>query len=145
MRRLTKKFLMPFCAMTLAVSSIAAYAPIAYASAISVPSLRWSYLTMIRGSMKVDDKNIVKISVACDSDAFDTDKIEAKCELQQLDGSWKTIKTWREENNSSCLLYHKEWAIAKNYSYRLKVTAYTYKDSVLLESATEYFDYGYYQ
>ena len=101
-------------------------------------------VTLIRGSMKVDDKNIAKISVACDSDAFDTDKIEAKCELQQLDGSWKTIKTWREENDSSCLLYHKEWAIAKNYSYRLKVTAYTYKNSLLLESATEYFDYGYY-
>lgn len=145
MKRLSKKILMPLCAMTLAASSIAAYAPVAYASTVSVPSPRWSYLTMIRGSMKVDDKNIAKISVACNSDAFDTDKIEAKCELQQLDGSWKTIKTWREENNGTGLLYHKEWAIAKNYSYRLKVTAYTYKDSVLLESATEYFDYGYYQ
>lgn len=136
---------MPLCAMTLAVSSIAAYAPVAYASTVSVPSPRWSYLTMIRGSMKVDDKNIAKILVACNSDAFDTNKIEAKCELQQLDGSWKTIKTWREENNSNSLMYDKEWAIAKNYSYRLKVTAYTYKDSILLESATEYFDYGYYQ
>ena len=144
MKQLSKKILMPLCAMTRAVSSVAAYVPITYASTVFSPSPRWSYLTMIRGSMKVDDKNIAKISVACDSDAFDTDKIEAKCELQQLDGSWKTIKTWREENDSSCLLYHKEWAIAKNYSYRLKVTAYTYKNSVLLESATEYFDYGYY-
>ena len=145
MRRLKKNILMPLCAMTLAVSSIATHAPIAYASAVSVPSPRWSYLNMIRVSMKVDDKNITKISVACSSHAFNTDKIAAKCELQQLDGSWKTIKTWKEENNGTDLLYHKEWAIAKNYSYRLKVTAYTYKDSVLLESATEYFDYGYYQ
>lgn len=145
MRRLKKTILMPLCAMTLAVSSIAAHAPIAYASAVSVPSPRWSYLTMIRGSMKVNDKNIAKILVACDSDAFDTDKIAAKCELQQLDGSWKTIKTWKEENSGNALLYDKEWAIAKNYSYRLKVTAYAYKDSVLLESVTEYFDYGYYQ
>lgn len=145
MKCVTKKILMPLCAMTLAVSSIVAYAPTAYAAAVSAPSPRWTYLNMIRGSMKVDDKNIAKISVACDSDAFDTDKIVAKCELQQLDGSWKTIKTWEEENDGSGILYHKERAIAKNYSYRLKVTAYAYKNSVLLESATEYFDYGYYQ
>lgn len=145
MKCLSKKIFMLLCAMTLTVSSIAIYDPVTYGSTVSVPSPRWSYLTMIRGSMKVDDKNIAKISVACNSDVFDTNKIVAKCELQQLDGSWKTIKTWKEENNSTCLLYDKEWAIAKNYSYRLKVTAYTYKDSVLLESATEYFDYGYYQ
>ena len=145
MRRLMKRILMPLFAMTLAVSSVAAYAPIAYASTTSRPSLRWSYLTIIRAGMDVNDRNIAKITVTVGSDIFDTNKIKAKCELQQLDGSWKTIKTWTEENDDSALMYDKEWAIAKKYSYRLKVTASAYKDSKLLETVTEYFDYGYYK
>ena len=39
----------------------------------------------------------------------------------------------------------KTYGIAKNYSYRLKITAKAYKDTKLLETVTETFDYGYYQ
>lgn len=144
MNCLRRKITMPLVAMTLATTSIVSYAPTAYASALVVPSPRWSYITMISADMEVDDWNAAQISVICNSDIFDTNRLKVKCELQQLNGSWKTIKTWTEENDDSTISFDKEWAIAKNYSYRLRVTVSAYKDSKLLETVTENFDYGYY-
>ncbi|MFT4105631.1 MAG: hypothetical protein QM657_07720 [Lacrimispora sp.] len=138
MKHLKKRFLVSLFLMVLAVSSITAYAS-------PVVGPQWSYLTMITGRMKVDDKNYAKITVACSSDKIEVTKVTAKCELQQLEGSWKTIKSWSESSAGRNIAYTKEYGIAKNYNYRLKVTASTYKNSTLLESATEYFDYGYYE
>ena len=106
MRRLKKNILMPLCAMTLAVSSIATHAPIAYASAVSVPSPRWSYLNMIRGSMKVDDKNITKISVACSSHAFNTDKIAANANYSRWKAPGRRIRPGRKKTTVpiSCII-----------------------------------------
>ncbi len=140
MKHLKKKLLVSLFLMVLVLSSITAYA-----STVCTPTPLWSYLTMITAGMDINSNNIAEISVTCDSDMFDTNKITAKCELQQLSGSWKTIKSWSETNNDSYIMYTKEYAVAKNYSYRLKVTASAYKDSKLLETVTEYFDYGYYQ
>lgn len=106
---------------------------------------RWSHLTMISGQMKVDDGNRALVTVVCDATTDKTNLLQATCELQQLDGSWKTIKTWTEENKGASLLYSKHYAIEKGYSYRLKITARAYQNSNLLETVTEYFDYGYYK
>lgn len=98
---------------------------------------RWSYITTIAADMAFDDEGIVTISIMCDSDLFETNKITAKCELQQFkNGAWKTIKTWTETDNSSSVMYEKTYAVAKNYSYRLKMTASAYMDSELLEQVT---------
>lgn len=140
MKHLKKRFLVSLFVMVFVVSSVTVYA-----STVVVPSTQWSHLTMISADMKVNNHNIAKISVTCDSNMFDTNKVIAKCELQQLNGSWKTIKSWSETNNDSYIMYSKEYAVAKKYSYRLKVTASAYKDSKLLETVTEYFNYGYYQ
>lgn len=140
MKHLKKRFLATLFVMTLVVSSITAYA-----STIQTPTPRWSYVTMMTAGMDVDDYNAASISVTVNCDAYDTNKVKAKCELQQLDGSWKTIKSWSETNDDHMISYSKEYAVAKKYSYRLKVTAYAYMDSKLLETVTEYFDYGYYQ
>lgn len=140
MKHLKKRFLAALFVMTLVVSSITAYA-----STVQTPTPRWSYVTMITAGMDVDDYNAASISVTVNCDAYDINKVKAKCELQQLDGSWKTIKSWTETNDDNYIMYSKEYAVAKKYSYRLKVTAYAYMDSKLLETVTEYFDYGYYQ
>lgn len=139
MKGLKKRLFVSMLAMFMALSFLSESA-----SAQPAPTPRWSYVRMIAGDMKADNKNIVKISVVVDSSTFDVDRIVAKCELQQLDDHWKTIKTWEEEENYSAIMYTKDWAVAKNYSYRLKVTAYVYQSGRLLESATSYFDYGYY-
>ena len=54
-------------------------------------------------------------------------------------------RSWTESRDSTGFLMEKTYGIAKNYSYRLKVTARAYKDTKLLETVTETFDYGYYQ
>jgi hypothetical protein len=139
MKHLKKHFLVPLFAIVFFV-----FSSTVYASTGDGPSPQWSYLTMISAGMKINDHNVAKISVTCDSDMFDTNKVTAKCELQQLKGSWETIKSWSETKNDSYIMYTKEFAVAKKYSYRLKVTASVYKDSKLLETVTEYFNYGYY-
>lgn len=103
-------------------------------SAYAAP--RWSYLTTIAADLHFEDNGIVHVEVMCDGDDWDVDKITAKCELQQYNGSWKTIKTWTQTENDSIVWLEKDYAVAKNYSYRLKVTASVYQGSVLLEEVT---------
>lgn len=97
---------------------------------------RWSYLTTIAADLHFEDNGIVHVEVMCDGDDSDVDKITAKCELQQYNGSWKTIKTWTQTENDSIVWLEKDYAVAKNYSYRLRVTASVHQDSVLLEEVT---------
>jgi len=42
-------------------------------------------------------------------------------ELQQYSGGWTTIKSWTGTNPKNVYLC-KDWYVAKNYSYRLKLT-----------------------
>ena len=105
---------------------------------------RWSYLVVISGTMRINSWNQAHIEVSCSADGTSVDSVSATCELQQLDGSWKTIKTWTESSNGPDLLYEKDYAVYKGYSYRLKITAKAYQGSRQVESVTEYFDYGYY-
>lgn len=94
---------------------------------------RWSYITTIAADLDINDQGIATVYVLCDSDPRDTDKITAKCELQKYNGSWKTIKTWTETANDAVIDYTKTYAVAINYSYRLKITASAYMGSTLKE------------
>lgn len=106
----------------------------------------WDYLITISGDMQISDSGWTTVTVYCNSNYNKVTKIKAKCELQRLENSkWNTIKTWTESRNISTILYEKETAVYKGYNYRLRVTAYAYSGSTLLEQATETFDYGYYQ
>lgn len=134
MKRLKRKFVVLLAVVMCIAAAFSAYA--------NVPL--WSYLTMVTADMETYDSGWATISVICDAN-YDVNKITAKCELQQLDGRWKTIKTWKETEQDHSILYTKDYAIYKNYSYRLKVTAYMYVDSKLVETVTETFDQGYYQ
>lgn len=109
------------------------------------PQPRWSHWTMISGDIEIESDNLCMVTVVGDCSSREANKVKITCELQQLDGSWKTIKTWTDSANSTSLLMQYHYGIAKKYSYRLKVTAKAYKDSKLLETVTSYFDYGYYQ
>jgi len=117
----------------------------ATAFASTLRALRWSHLIAMSGNMSVNDSGIATITAECRADYMTVDQVKLKCELQQLDNSWKTIKTWTETANKNSIIYEKEYAIYKNYSYRLKITSYVYSNGTLLETATENFDYGYYK
>lgn len=110
------------------------------------PEPRWSHWTMLAGDIDVESDNWILVTVAADCSPAEADNVKVTCELQQLNGSWKTIKSWTQSNkDDTTILMQKNYAIAKNYSYRLKVTAKAYKGTKLLETVTSYFDYGYYQ
>lgn len=105
---------------------------------------RWSYLTTIAADLEFNSNGHALISVMCDADANDIDKITVKCELQQYNGGWKTIKTWTESRNGPTVMFDKEYAVAKDHSYRLKITASVYSDFILLEKVTgEYAERSY--
>lgn len=112
----------------------------------STPTPYWSHWTMIAGDIEIESDNYARITVLADCSPRDADNVKVTCELQQYTSSWKTIKTWTEsEKDSTSFLMQKYYAIAKKYSYRLKVTAKAYKGTTLKETVTSYFDYGYYQ
>lgn len=110
------------------------------------PAPRWSHLMVMSGQMSIGRSGLARITAECQADYLTVNKVKLKTELQRLEkGSWKTIKTWTETDNSNVALYEKSYAVYKNYSYRLKITGYAYKNNSLVESATETFNYGYYQ
>ena len=109
------------------------------ATAYAAPVPRWSYIGGIQGVLEVSDGN-AEIEVYCNAATVGVTKVTAKCELQQLDGSWKTIKTWTETESGTSVHYFKSYAVSENYSYRLKITGAAYNGTTLLESATVYFD-----
>ncbi len=61
-------------------------------------------------------------------------------ELQQMDGSWQTIKTWNAKESVSALI-QETYSVSKGYSYQLKVTHTAYNSSgILVEVITKYSD-----
>lgn len=152
MKRSMKKLGVMAAAFTLALSSLTVTAqaavfprPVA-ASSMNEAVPMWDYLITMLGDLEINSLGYATITVYCNSEYGEVTKIKAKCELQRLENhNWKTIKTWTESNDISTISYVKETAVYKGYSYRLKITAYAYNGSTLLEQATETFDYGYYQ
>lgn len=137
MKNMFKKAIVTF---VVAVTMVSCLAFTAFAG-----TPRWSHWTMLSGEIVIKSENKALISVVCDCSSAEANKVKVTTELQQFDGSWKTIKSWTESRDSTGFLMEKTYGIAKGYSYRLKVTARAYKDTKLLETVTETFDYGYYQ
>ena len=105
----------------------------------------WSYLMMMSADMDVTSYNAATVYAEVDSDSRDVDSLKVTIKLQQFNGGWKDYRTWTETVNDSFAMIEKNAAIPKGYSYQIEVTAKAYKNGKLLESATETFDYGYYQ
>jgi len=108
-------------------------------------AVSWTYLITMGGDLDFEDNNVVHVDVMSDADVNDVDKMTLKCELQQYKGSWQTIKTWTETRNAAEITYTKDYVVAKNYSYRIKLTASAYKNSKLLEQETEVFAEQFYR
>lgn len=137
MKSMVRKVVVSFI---VAVSIISCISMTAFAGAP-----RWSHWTMLTGDIEIVSDNACLITVICDCSAREADNVKITCELQQYNGSWKTIKSWSKSVDETSISLEKNYAIAKNYSYRLKVTAKAYKGTKLLETVTSYFEYGYYQ
>lgn len=138
MKGLKSQFLLVLAIVITMMSSISAFANDGI-----VP--RWSYLWMISADLDVDDYNSATVSVEASSDPTDTDSLKVTTKLQQFNGGWKTYKSWTDNIDDSFAMIEKYTAIPKGYSYRIQVTVSTYKNGKFLESATENFDYGFYQ
>ena len=138
MKGLKSQFLLVLAIEITMMSSISAFANDGI-----VP--RWSYLWMISADLDVDDYNSATVSVEASSDPTDTDSLKVTTKLQQFNGGWKTYKSWTDNIDDSFAMIEKYTAIPKGYSYRIQVTVSTYKNGKFLESATENFEYGFYQ
>ena len=106
---------------------------------------RWDYLIMLSADMDVTSYNAATVYAEVDSDSRDVDTLKVTVNLQQFDGGWRNYKTWTETINNNFASIEKNAAITKGYSYQIEVTAKAYKNGKFLESATETFDYGFYQ
>lgn len=150
MKQKAKKLRVMAMTFLLAMSSFGGVAHAANPAPVAALSMnsampRWNYLITMMGDLRIEDSGIATVIVYCNSDFRDVTKIKAKCELQRFESSgWKTIKSWTETDDVSSIGYEKHTAVYKDYSYRLRITAYAYNGSTLLEQATEIFDYGYY-
>lgn len=105
----------------------------------------WDYLMMMTADMDVTSYNAATVYAEVDSDSRDVDTLKVTVKLQQFDGGWNNYKTWTETINNNFASVEKKTAIPKGYSYQIEVTAKAYKNGKFLESATEVFDYGFYQ
>lgn len=133
MKYAKKGFLVVLSIMILMVSAVTVHA-----------AARWSYLITLGSNLEFSG-DYAEIDITCAADVNDVDKITAKCELQQFDGSWKTIKSWSESRNGSEIMYSKSYPVYKNYSYRVKVTASVYKNEKLLEQVVDEGPYEFFQ
>lgn len=64
---------------------------------------------------------------------------KVKVELQKLDSTWSTIKTWEKTSTSSSATISETYSVTKSFSYRLKTTHYSLNNNgSIIESAVKY-------
>ncbi len=138
MKRLKSQILLMMAIVMVILSSISAFANDGIAP-------HWSYLWMISADMNVTSYNAATVHVEASADPTEADELKVTIKLQQFDGDWKNYKTWTEDVKDDFATIKKQTAIPKGYSYQIEVTVKAYKNGKFLESATEVFDYGFYQ
>lgn len=138
MKCLKSRFLLMLAMLITILSSITAFAGNGIAP-------RWDYLMMMSADMDVTSYNAATVHAEVSSDSRDVDELKVTIKLQQFDGGWKDYKTWTVNVDDNFATIKKQTAIPKGYSYQIELTAKAYKNGKFLESATEVFDYGFYQ
>ncbi|MDO4300607.1 MAG: hypothetical protein Q4D26_04345 [Clostridia bacterium] len=69
----------------------------------------------------------------------DNYKAKVKVELQKLNSTWTTIKSWEKTSTSSSATIDKTYSVTKGYSYRLKTTHYALNSSgSVVDSVVKY-------
>lgn len=109
-------------------------------------SVQWSDVSTITSRMEVDSWGVATVDVAGQVKASSSaDSTELIVDLQRYEnGSWNTIKTWTDKKDVKFTTVFETYAIARGYSYRLSITVKAYKGRVVLESASDTYNYGYY-
>lgn len=105
---------------------------------------RWNYMMSMSGDLDINSLGVATANVSCYANESTIDKMSVTCVLQKLDGNWKNQKTWTVSDSGAAVIFTKQAAVYKNYSYRIKVTAKAYANGSLKETVTQYYDYGYY-
>lgn len=138
MKHLKSWFLLILAMIIMILSSITTFARNGIAP-------RWDYLMMMSADMDVTSYNAATVHAEVSSDSRDVDELKVTIKIQQFDGGWKDYKTWTVNVDDNFATIKKQTAIPKGYSYQIELTAKAYKNGKFLESATEVFDYGFYQ
>lgn len=101
------------------------------------PEARWNYLTVIQGSLDIND-GIAHINTRAAADGSGVNKMKVTVDLQRIssNGSVKTIKTWTTTKSSFIASLTKDWAVDENYLYQIVITADAYIDGSLVETAS---------
>ena len=97
---------------------------------------RFSSISYIQGKISVNSRSI-DVDAALKATAGDNTKLYVYLQRSE-NGSWKTIETFSNSENSQLCGLSETVYTATNYKFRLKITARVYDGSSLLENATIY-------
>ncbi len=87
---------------------------------------RWSYTNSVTENLSISGGTATMTSSVIGYDGVTT-KIEIYFYLQQYDGAWKNIKTYKDTANSwYTAKQHVYSGLPKGYKYRLRCTYYVY-------------------
>lgn len=87
---------------------------------------RWSYTSSTSEDLYISNGTATMTSSVVGYSGITT-KIEIYFYLQQYDGAWKNIKTYKDTvNGSYALKEHSYSGLSKGYKYRLRCTYYVY-------------------
>lgn len=116
-----------------------------FASSETVIEPRWSYITGITGSIRIE-KSIATVMAGGRSENQEIAYVGETVILQRSDGnSWKDLKTWEDTSDGPKTQIQETYAVYKGYSYRLSITVRAYAaNGTLKETVTVYHNYGEY-
>lgn len=88
---------------------------------------RWSYVSSYSQDLYINSSGTATMTSSVTGYSGVTTKIEIYFYLQQYDGAWKNVKTYKDTvNGSYAVKEHVYSGLEKGYKYRLRCTYYVY-------------------
>ena len=130
-----------------AVSIVIVLTLLVVSASAAVIQPRWTYIASIVCSLGISDSGYATLYGGGSAPSPDVNKVKVIVKLQQFKNSkWETLNTWTATASGwSARTSTKTWPVAHGYSYRLYVTLEAYNGNTLLESASQPYNYGFFQ
>lgn len=130
-----------------AVSIVIVLTLLVVSASAAVIQPRWTYIASIVCSLDISDSGYATLYGGGSAPSPDVNKVKVIVKLQQFKNSkWETLNTWTATASGwSARTSTKTWPVAHGYSYRLYVTLEAYNGNTLLESASQPYNYGFFQ
>lgn len=105
---------------------------------------RWSYTSSCSQNLYINSSGTATMTSAVTGYSGVTTKIEIYFYLQQYDGAWKNVKTYKDTvEGSYAVKEHVYSGLSKGYKYRMRCTYYVYSGKSY-DYFMEYTDEQYY-